>query len=53
MPEVIHCRVCGQSFRVKNFEEGMAKLRSHRKRMHPTAFKRSVKQGIATRKARR
>ena len=55
MPETIHCRVkgCGQPIHAKNFEDGMAKLRRHRAKNHPTLFKRSVKKAVATKKARR
>lgn len=52
MPEVLHCRVrgCGKTFRVKSFEDGMSKLRRHRKQEHPSLFKQSIKKGIETRK---
>ncbi len=52
MPEVIHCRLCGHPIRAKSFEDGMAKLRRHRKKEHPQAFRKSVKKGLATRKRR-
>lgn len=50
MPETIHCKICKKSIRAKDFEDGMAKLRRHRKKYHPQAFRKSVKKGIATRK---
>ena len=50
MPETIHCRICGKAIRAASFEDGMAKLRRHRKAEHPTAFRRSVKKAIATRR---
>lgn len=54
-PEIIHCRVrgCGKAIRAKNFEDGMAKLRRHRKARHPALFRKSVKKAVATRKSRR
>lgn len=51
MPETIRCSICHKSFRVKSFEDGMAKLRHHRKLAHPRAFKESIKKGIRTRKS--
>jgi hypothetical protein len=53
MPETIHCRICGKAIRVKNFGDMMAKLRRHRKKYHPKAFRESIKKGVRTRKARR
>ncbi len=53
MPETIHCSICHRAIRVKNFADQMKKLREHRKKIHPTAFKRSIKKGIKTRKARK
>lgn len=55
MPERIHCRVrgCSWSTMAKNFEDGMAKLRRHRRKAHPSLFRQSVRKGIVTRKARR
>ncbi len=52
MPEVIHCKICGKAFRAKNFEDGMAKLRRHRKKYHYSSFRKSVKKAVATRKKR-
>ncbi len=51
-PETIHCRVrgCGKAIHAKNFEDGMAKLRRHRKLAHPALFRKSIKKGVATRK---
>lgn len=55
MPERIHCRVrgCNWSTMAENFEDGMAKLRRHRKKAHPRLFRQSTKKSVATRKARR
>lgn len=53
MPETIHCRVCGKAFRVKNFEDQMAKLRHHYKTAHPRIWKESVKRGAQKRRRRR
>ena len=50
MPEIIKCGICGKRIRVKNFKDQMDKIRSHRKRAHPKAFRQSVKKGIATRR---
>lgn len=50
MPETTHCRICGKAIHAESFEDGMAKLRRHRKKYHPTAFRKSVKKGIASRK---
>lgn len=50
MPEIIHCRICGKAIHVENFADMMAKLRRHRKKYHPRAFRQSVKKAIATRK---
>ena len=55
MPETVRCRVrgCGKSIRGKNFADIMAKLRRHRKKEHYTLFRKSVRKGVATRKAER
>lgn len=53
MPEVVHCSICGKTIRVKDFKDQMAKIRRHRKAEHPSAFRKSVKKGVAARKARR
>jgi hypothetical protein len=50
MPETITCKICGKKIRVKNFADQMKKIREHRKRSHPKAFKESVKKGLKTRK---
>lgn len=54
MPEVLHCRVkgCKATFKVKNFQDGMQKIRHHRKQAHPVKWKESVAKGIKTRKAK-
>jgi hypothetical protein len=54
-PETIHCRVkgCGKAIYAKNFEDGMAKLRHHRRKEHPSLFRKSIKKGVKTRKARK
>jgi len=49
MPEIIHCRICGQAIHAKNFEDGMAKLRRHRKKHHPKAFAESVRKSVRNR----
>ncbi len=53
MPETIHCRVrgCQKVIHAENFEDGMSKLRRHRKKEHPSKFRESIRKGIATRKA--
>jgi hypothetical protein len=53
MPETIHCGICGKAIHAKNLEDGMAKLRRHRKKYHPRAFRESVRKGVETRRARR
>lgn len=55
MPETIHCRVrgCNWSARVANFEEGMKKLRHHRRVAHPALHRESIRKGVATRKRRK
>lgn len=55
MPEVLHCRVkgCKATFKVKNFQDGMQKIRHHRKQAHPVKWKESVAKGIKTRKAKK
>jgi hypothetical protein len=49
-PETLHCGICGKPIYVKNFADGMSKLRHHRQKYHPKAFKESVKKAVATRK---
>ena len=48
--ETIHCSICGQAIRVKNFKDQMAKLRRHRQKKHPYAFRQSIKRGVLKRK---
>ena len=50
MPEIIHCSICGKPIRVEGFKDQMAKIRRHRKKYHPTAFKRSIEKGVRARK---
>jgi predicted small metal-binding protein len=52
VPERIHCRVrgCNWSTMAENFEDGMAKLRRHRRKVHPSLFRKSIRKGVATRK---
>ncbi len=50
MPERIHCGICGKAIKVENFKDALAKLRRHRKKHHPKAFRESIKKGVATRK---
>ena len=52
MPEVYHCKICGQAIHAEDFEDGMGKLRRHRARRHPTAYNRSIKKGV-TKKAKK
>jgi len=47
--KTIHCRLCGFAIKGKDFASRMAKLRSHRKRRHPTAHRRSVIKALKTR----
>lgn len=46
----VHCSICGQISpeNATNFEKRMAWLRQHRKEMHPTAFRKSLKKAIRT-----
>lgn len=55
MPETVRCRVrgCGKTIRGKNFADIMAKLRRHRKQEHPALFRKSIKKGVAKRKAKK
>lgn len=53
MPETVRCSICGKVFRVKNFTDQMAKIRRHRKVEHPSAFRKSAKKGVTTRKAKK
>ena len=53
MPETVHCSICGKAIRGEDFKDIMAKLRRHRKKYHPKAFKKSVKKGVKTRKLNR
>ena len=46
--KTVHCSLCGKPIKGTTFEKRMAKLRSHRKRVHPTAHKRSVAKGMVT-----
>jgi len=50
MPETVSCSICGKRIRGKNFADIMDKLRSHRKREHPKAFRESIKRGVETRR---
>ena len=54
MPEVIHCRVkgCGKAIHAENFQDGMAKLRHHRRVAHPRLHRQSIEKGVKTRRAR-
>lgn len=53
MPETIHCSICGKAIRGENFADIMAKLRRHRKKHHPKAFRESIRKGVRTRKAKK
>ena len=48
--ETVHCSICGKAITGKDFGERMRKLRKHRKEMHPTAHKRSVKKTLKTKR---
>lgn len=50
--EIVKCSICGKPIKVKNFADQMKKIREHRKRFHPKAFKESIRKGIETRKKR-
>lgn len=52
MPETIHCSICRKAIRGKDFRDIMAKLRRHREKYHPKAFRESIRKGVRTRKAR-
>ena len=52
MPEVIKCSICGKRIHVKNFADQMKKLREHRRKFHPKAFRESIKKGIRTRRGK-
>ena len=55
-PKPIHCKKCGKAIKGtsgKPFSVRMAKLRSHRKRMHKSAHKKSVKKAEKTRKEKK
>ncbi len=48
------CSICGKCAPKKYLAEGKSKermqwLRSHRKKYHPTAFKRSIQKGVNAR----
>jgi ATP-dependent 26S proteasome regulatory subunit len=51
VPEIIHCRIkgCKWAKRVKNFEEGMAAIRHHRKNVHPKEWEKSITKSAQTR----
>lgn len=46
--KTIHCGICGTAIRGDDFPERMDKLRRHRKRKHPGAFRQSVKKAQRT-----
>jgi hypothetical protein len=50
MPETIHCSICHKAIRVKDFQDQMAKIRRHRKKYHPSAFKKSIEKGVKARR---
>lgn len=51
MPDkTVHCSICGKAVSGYDFPERMAKLRRHRKKYHPKAFRESIRKGIASRK---
>ena len=52
MPKIISCSICGKKFRVKDFADMMDKIRSHRKREHPKAFRESIKRAVKTRRGK-
>lgn len=49
----IHCKRCGAAISGYDFAERMRKLRRHYKEKHLRTFKKSVRNGVATRKVRR
>ncbi len=52
MPENIRCSICGKKIRVKNFADQMTKIRRHRKKEHPRAFRESIKRSVRTRRGK-
>jgi len=50
--KTVHCSICGESIKGKDFGERMRKLRRHRKAEHPKAHKKSVKKTLKTKRAR-
>ncbi len=52
-PEVVRCSICGKAIKVKDFKDQMAKIRRHREKYHPSAFRKSIRKGVATRSSRR
>jgi len=48
--KTVHCSICGKAISGVDFGERMKKLRKHRKKMHPTAHKRSVKKTLKTKR---
>jgi len=54
-PKPIHCGICGKAIKGTTkapFKDRMDKLRRHRKKYHPKAFKKSVKKAIKTKKGK-
>ena len=52
MPETIHCSLCGKPIKVENVQDMMVKIRHHRKKYHPKAFRESIRKGVKSRKAK-
>lgn len=52
MPEIIKCSICRKPIKVENFQDQMKKIREHRKKFHPKAFRESIKKAVETRKHR-
>lgn len=49
--KTIHCSICNKAISGYDFPERMSKLRRHRKKVHPLAFRKSVEKGLKTRKS--
>ena len=45
----IHCKICGHAISGYDFAARMKKLREHRKKYHPAAFRASVRKSLVTR----
>lgn len=52
MPEIIRCSICHKPIKVKDFADQMKKIREHRQKFHPRAFKALIRKGVETRRER-